>query len=888
MVFFSAPGEGREAVEIARYALDEARRGVRFDEMAVLLRSPREYLGLVEHAFARAGIPGWFDRGTRRPHPAGRALLALLACADENLSARRFAEYLSLAQVPDGDEGARSASAGSEGSNVAQGFSPARDTQSPIVNRQSSIVNRVSAPAKNSAAERSAGPSGPAKDRRPAARSPRPDATHQFVLPLDDALGTSTQRLAQADLVPAEPDEVPAAAVPSDDDPVVHGTVRAPWRWEEWLVESAVIAGRDRWRRLDGLASEYRLRLKEARRADAHSPRTAGIERDLRNLEHLRGFALPLVDELASWPAAGTWGDWLDRLEALVPRVVRHPAVVLRVLAELRPMGAIGPVSLREVRQVLTERLRTVAVEPPAYRYGRVFVGTPEQARGRAFRVVFVPGLAERLFPQKLRDDPLLPDPLREGIDGALPRRAERVARERLLLQLAVGAATERVYLSYPRIELREARPRVPSFYALDVARAITGRVPGHEDLQAEAARETSTTLAWPAPKSAARAVDDFEHDLATLAPLLTSRDPVAVRGRARYLLDLNPRLRRSLTERWKRWKPSWTEADSLVQRTPVVASALAGQRLDARPYSLTALQRYASCPYQFLLAAIYRLEPFEEPTPLQRLDPLTKGGLFHAIQAAFFRDRARAGALPITPANVDDALAALDHVVQRVSDREREALAPAVDRVWRDEIAALRKDLRRWVALQAEAGAGWTPERFEYSFGLPKDDDHDPRSVVDPVTVGGRFHLRGSVDLVERHVLTGRLRVTDHKTGKNRTDVTTTIDGGRTLQPVLYGMVVEAATGERVEAGRLYYCTESGQFSHHVVQLDEVARRTGLQALEIVDRAVELGFLAACPDTGACAWCDYRAVCGPQEERRAAKKNPRALADLLALRDLP
>ncbi len=48
----------------------------------------------------RRTIPAWFDRGTRRPHPAGRAFLAILACACEHLSARRFAEYLSLAQVP--------------------------------------------------------------------------------------------------------------------------------------------------------------------------------------------------------------------------------------------------------------------------------------------------------------------------------------------------------------------------------------------------------------------------------------------------------------------------------------------------------------------------------------------------------------------------------------------------------------------------------------------------------------------------------------------------------------------------------------------------------------------------------------------------------------------
>src|SRR5688572_18201465 len=68
--------------------------------MAVLLRSPRDYVGLLEDAFDRAGIPAWFDRGNRRPHPAGRAFLTMLSCAAERLSAIRFAEYLSLGQVP--------------------------------------------------------------------------------------------------------------------------------------------------------------------------------------------------------------------------------------------------------------------------------------------------------------------------------------------------------------------------------------------------------------------------------------------------------------------------------------------------------------------------------------------------------------------------------------------------------------------------------------------------------------------------------------------------------------------------------------------------------------------------------------------------------------------
>ncbi len=44
----------------------------------------------------------------RRPDPAGRAFVALLLCAVEGLSAKRFDEYLSLGQVPQlADDAAR-------------------------------------------------------------------------------------------------------------------------------------------------------------------------------------------------------------------------------------------------------------------------------------------------------------------------------------------------------------------------------------------------------------------------------------------------------------------------------------------------------------------------------------------------------------------------------------------------------------------------------------------------------------------------------------------------------------------------------------------------------------------------------------------------------------
>jgi ATP-dependent helicase/nuclease subunit B len=102
---FSAPGEGRECVEIVRRVIALANDGVPFDRVAVLLRSPQDYRAHLGEAFARADVPVHLARGAVRPDPAGRAFVALLECAADRLSARKFAEYLSLAQVPDATPG---------------------------------------------------------------------------------------------------------------------------------------------------------------------------------------------------------------------------------------------------------------------------------------------------------------------------------------------------------------------------------------------------------------------------------------------------------------------------------------------------------------------------------------------------------------------------------------------------------------------------------------------------------------------------------------------------------------------------------------------------------------------------------------------------------------
>lgn len=820
VVLFSAPGEGREAVEIARRILAEAERGVPFDQMAVLLRAPQTYLGVLEHALERAGVPAWFHRGTRRPDPAGRALLALLACADEELSARRFAEYVSLGQVPLTEAG------------DADLWSPPAD-----------------------------------------------DLVDAMVPPEDRA----------EDVQPEE--EAQAATLRGETDRDIAGTLRAPWRWEDLIVEAAVIGRIDRWqRRLKGLEYEFDRRLREASSEDPDASIVRSLMRDREQLRALRGFAEPVLAEMADWPEAQRWGDWLSALERLAPRVIAKPERVLRVLRELAPLSAIGPVRLREVRDVLTPRLSTLTHEPPRRRHGRVFVGTPAAARGRVFRVVFVPGLAERIFPQKIREDSLLPDPRRAATDPALATQARRTADERLQLMLAVGAASARVYASFPRIEINESRPRVPSFYVLEIARAIEGRIPDARSISERAYEAGGSRLAWPAPANADDAIDDFEHDLSTLGGLLADRSE-AVRGRARYLYEMSPELQRSLTSRWKRWQArKWDPADGLVQSTDMTRAALAAQRLGARPYSLTALQRFAACPYQFLMAAVYRLAPLEEPAPLQRIDPLTRGDLFHQFQAATLRRLQQLALLPLSAEALPRAQQVLMDSIRSIEEVEKDRLSPAIDRVWKDEMAAMTGDLRVWLEKLAEEGVDWTPERFEFSFGLADTLGRDQRSRPEPALVDGRFKLRGSIDMIERHRKTGFLRITDHKTGRNRTrEGQTIIDGGKILQPVLYGLALKALEPEQtVFSGRLFYCTSVGEFKSYEIPLMGEAPARGVEALEIIDRAVERGTLGPKPGPDACRYCDFVVVCGRNEESRTRSKDPALFADLDELRKMP
>jgi ATP-dependent helicase/nuclease subunit B len=800
--YFSAPGEAMECVEIARRIHQFAASGTAFDRLAILLRHPSRYQPLVEEALRRASVPAYFSRGVVRPDPAGRAFLALLACAMEQCSASRFAEYLSLGQVP-----------------------------GPII--------------------------------REATPPPAGDELLEAFLSHEPANGTATIR--------ERSDES------TDDDRIIAGTLQAPAGWENLLIDASVIGGTDRWeRRLRGLENELHLRLSEAGDTEHERPIRIQIER----LRNLSAFALPLIRKLDAIPKSALWGEYLDSLSDLARSSLREPETVLGVLQELATLSDIGPVRFDEVFHVLSERLGLLRREPPDRRYGRVFIGSIEEVRGRWFDAVFLPGLAEGLFPAKVAEGPLLLDTHRARISPELRTNRQRREQERLLLRIALAAGSKIVF-SYPRIDLAQSRPRVPSFYALEIVRSAYGFLPELDEFQAKAAAATPMRLDHPAPQTFEAAIDDTEYDLVALERVKgESRDQS---GALNYLVSVNTALGRSLRARYQRWElRKWTPADGLFEST-----LLREYGLTERAYSPTTLQQFASCPYRFALHGIFGLRPREVAAPLYQMDALTRGALFHDVQCTLFRELERQDLLPVEASKLETVRSITDSVLDDVAATYADRLAPAIARVWRSEIEEIRTDLHGWLPHLAGAG-DWVPAHFELAFGLSDIAGRDPSSRPESVTILGGIKVRGSIDLVERSRARGILRIVDHKTGKAPERKQPVVGGGATLQPLLYALAAREVLGAETESGALFYCTQRGNYEKLPVQVNDSTVKWLRRVTEIIDSAIVRGALPAAPARDACSLCDFQAVCGPYEQQRLRKKPLGELEELNELRCMP
>ena len=540
---------------------------------------------------------------------------------------------------------------------------------------------------------------------------------------------------------------------------------------------------------------------------------------------------------------------------------IRDGRLIEPLLDCLNPLAHIPSVTLQHVLQLLAENLRTLREPANGHRYGRIFVGKPADAEGMSFEVVFIPALSEGSFPRPLVEDPLLLNEARRQVASRLPIATEE--DERRYLRIAVSAASKRLIASFPRMDLLAGRARVPSSYVFELAGAAGLDVTDLKRVETAARNAVTTRAAWPAPKHTAFAIDDAEFDLARLRPVLDGKNPDGIGA---YLKLCSPPLKRSFEDRNLRWdRPDWTVRDGYVQ-TIKLTPPLAAHALTARPYSASALESYASCPYRFYLRHIVGLKPVPLPQPSWRMDAIQRGLLFHRAAARYAQ---------VQPAslNLEARLILIDKALEETAAEFEEELAIQVPLAWNAELQSLRTDLRALVR-EMEREPEWVPLDAERLFG--------------PLELPGLVLLRGAIDRVDKYHERDLLRIVDYKSGAYpKWNSAITVHGGEVLQPLLYAMAAHRIFGMRVRGGRLLYASVRGQYRSHSIAVTPENEEVLTTCLGYINTAILNAFLPAAPATGACEHCDYRRICGPYEEERLKRKKD-TLGGLQEMRKLP
>ncbi len=627
--------------------------------------------------------------------------------------------------------------------------------------------------------------------------------------------------------------------------PVLHRGRWAPLSaWERLSRDATVVAGRDHW---DRLLARLAAELGERAARDSDDPEVPAwrVERDRTDADRalaLRAFVLELIDELDAaaaaprpWPEHARWaGTVLARLLGGAGDREGWPrAEVLaaeRVEAALARLAALGPVEGPVGLDVFTRTLE-LELESDLGRTGRlgegVLVGSVGMGVGLDLDLVVVVGLAEGTFPAPFRDDALLPDHERRAAGGQLVLRQDRTdTQHRELLAVLAGAA--RQVLTVPRGDLRRSSERVPSRWVLEVASHLAGRRLWSEDLLGS----TAPWLGHVASFDAGLRHLDFpatgqEHRLRTMlasgADRAAAGDPLVAAGAAVVAA------RRSA---------AFTRFDGNLAGLPV-PSPVDGVT------SPTRLQRWAVCPFDYLLQDVLGVEQVESPEEQLQINALDRGSLVHECLEDFVvQALARAG--DEAGAWTDDDLDLLLEVAAAACDRYEERGLTGRPIFWHRDRRSILDDLARFFDEDARrlAGHGARPLAAELAFGLPG-------AALGPVALrlpdGRAVRFRGKVDRIDR-AADGTLYVVDYKTGSARDHAGLGPDdpdrAGRFLQLPVYGEAARAFAGEpdaRAVAG-YWFVTAKGQFKRVEYEVTPgVLERVGA-TLQTIVRGIEAG----------------------------------------------
>ncbi len=503
-------------------------------------------------------------------------------------------------------------------------------------------------------------------------------------------------------------------------DQLENWTLARGWNGESWLRPIA-----------EGDESRATLAPLEALRSGVIGPLQSFRERlDRHPRPDGESLAGALRTLWAAFPVEATLRQWGENADPEHPEFAVLHRTIWRTLGEwlqgLELVFKRKGLPLSEWIEVVDAGLEslTAGVVPPTL--DQVSVGAVDRSRLVDVRLAIVAGFNDDTFPMPPAAPGLLGDGDREALsEWRMPlglTRRQRAAREQFLAYIALTRATERLVVSWSRLD-EKGKPRNPSPFARELARLFPHLRP---------ALDPQSSLAFGGVKNFA----DVRHK-AELAELEELRlGPQLDPGDAGELLSPVPQAAELL--RWRR------EYQATLLRESIDPSWLARRHPAGLVSSVSALEDFAACPFRYFASRTLRLKERDE----FKTDPRTLGELAHEILRAFHEAvKARGQSWRDLGSEEAEALAAtLGREASRTFKSGLYAAGP--DTAFEGEILVAR------VARLVGAMAGWmrrqyllNPSRVELPFGEGADGLPALRISL---AQGGEVHLRGRIDRVD------------------------------------------------------------------------------------------------------------------------------------------
>jgi ATP-dependent helicase/nuclease subunit B len=592
-----------------------------------------------------------------------------------------------------------------------------------------------------------------------------------------------------------------------------------------------------------------RERLERAGRGGGEPPESLravdAAQRVIETIERIRRTAVGRM----------SWSGFSGLLSGAVRDLFRADETVDEIACAIDSLGDLDPVTgsvtFEAYRRILTARLSRTGGSGGRLMGEGVNVLSLGEARGLSFDHVFIPGLAERIFPSLPRQDPLLPDRERREImqltEGRifLSERGRRLDEEALIFSLALDSAARGIVCSYPRMEQETGRERIESSFL----RHIEGYSPLGDGLEPRRLHRFGRSEDEPLGMT--------EYDFLR-----------AVRGEpfrpSSCFFERAVRM-----ERARIGTMSFTPYEGLLSSEQALGALHGRLEEKGRSFSPTSLERYAACPFAYFLSDVLGIETVDEPEYLIRITPLARGSIVHGLLAGLFERLKGEGLLPLTPPERSRVREVTDEVLEACLSAYQEQEPVGSKAFWRIEQRSMRESIERYIDDETGDSPDFTPSFFERGFGY---DD----ATVSIETDSGNVSFHGRIDRMD--IGPGeRFRVIDYKTGK-LSDKDQDLAGGTRLQLPVYLIAASVLLRKPVAEGEALYRRIGRGEGRKVTRFSggrwRECEREFREIVETIVGCIGKGFFPAVPHS-LCEYCGVRRACLTDARNGFERKAP-------------